>query len=354
MKFKTTLSTALLSVGGKTAPTEFLLMPRGDFQTTKGTFLVDDLALASVLQHRSEWGVDCLIDYEHQSENTYFNGQPVPAAGWIKALGGLEARAEGLFAVGVEWTDKAKAHLEAGEYRYHSPTIGLEYVEATQQLRVRELYSVALTNTPASVGQAPLVLTAMEGAGKDHMKFPAWLLASLGLSVAQAVTEDQVKTSLETLAANAGGVTKVLELTGATTLAQAEGTLVAWKASHEALPGVRAELSTLQGTAAKSERDGLITEALRTGKLTPALKPWAETVELSALKAYLAAAPTLVPNVQGTGGTGHGEPPASPTTLTAADFAKMAPREKHALYTRDPELYETLRAAAQEAGKVGN
>lgn len=353
MKFKTTLSTVPLSVGGSQAPTEFLLMPRGEFQTLKGTFLVDDLALASVLQHRSEWGVDCLIDYEHQSENTYYNGQPVPAAGWIKAVGGLEARADGLYAVNVEWTDKAKAHLEAGEYRYHSPTIGLEYVEATQQLRVRELYSVALTNQPASVGQAPLTLTAVEGAGKDHMKYPAWLLTCLGLSVAQTVTDDQVKTSLETLAANAGGVTRVLELTGTKTLAEAEGTLVAWKTSHEALPGVRAELSTLQGNAAKSEREGLISEALRTGKLTPALKPWAETVELSALKAYLSAAPVLVPNVQGLGGTGTTEPPAPPTTLTAADFAKLAPREKHALYMRDPELYETLRSAALDAEKAG-
>ncbi len=59
------------------------------------------------------------LDYEHQTLNSESNGQPAPAAGWATRF---EWRpGAGLFALDVQWTDRARQMIEAGEYRYISP-----------------------------------------------------------------------------------------------------------------------------------------------------------------------------------------------------------------------------------------
>ena len=85
-----------------------------------------------------------VVDYEHQTHLSRENGQPAPAAGWITAL---EATPEGLFA-SVEWTDKARAHIRAGEYRYISPVFAFD----RQSGAVLRLICAALTNHPALDG----------------------------------------------------------------------------------------------------------------------------------------------------------------------------------------------------------
>ncbi|WP_438805125.1 phage protease [Sodalis sp. (in: enterobacteria)] len=47
------------------------------------------------------------------------NGQPAPAAGWYSQLEWVEGL--GLFAVDVEWTERARTLIAAGEYRFVSP-----------------------------------------------------------------------------------------------------------------------------------------------------------------------------------------------------------------------------------------
>lgn len=59
-----------------------------------------------------------VIDYEHQTDHTSENGQPAPAAGWIREL---DVRGGALWGR-VEWTAKAAASIAAREYRYISPT----------------------------------------------------------------------------------------------------------------------------------------------------------------------------------------------------------------------------------------
>ena len=85
-----------------------------------------------------------VVDYEHQTHNSAYNGQPAPAAGWITDL---EATGAGLYAA-VEWTAKAREHIRAGEYRYISPTFSFDRKTGA----VLELHSAALTNNPALDG----------------------------------------------------------------------------------------------------------------------------------------------------------------------------------------------------------
>jgi phage I-like protein len=83
-----------------------------------------------------------VVDYEHQT----LSGHKAPAAGWIKEL---TARDDGLWAR-VAWTDAARGHLAAREYRYFSPVLRLE----PETRRPLALLHAALTNTPAINGLA--------------------------------------------------------------------------------------------------------------------------------------------------------------------------------------------------------
>lgn len=136
-----------LSEIGENVPTEILIIKYGETSTQKGTFVFDEESAKSVLAAYEEHGHDLSFDYEHQT----LADPPVaaPAAGWFD----LELRDEGLYAVNIRWTDKAKEHLEAKEYRYFSPA----FTTFPDTNRVESLINVALTNVPATNGLEPLV-----------------------------------------------------------------------------------------------------------------------------------------------------------------------------------------------------
>lgn len=85
---------------------------------------------------------DLVIDFEHQTVLSKQNGQPNPAAGWFKRL--VWRDGEGLFAVDVKWTEKAKAMIAAREYRFISPVFTYNGVTG----EVENLLCAALTNDP--------------------------------------------------------------------------------------------------------------------------------------------------------------------------------------------------------------
>jgi phage I-like protein len=95
------------------------------------------------------------VDYDHQIDMAVKNGQPAPAAGWIKQL---QSRADGLWGL-VEWTAKANAHLDAKEFRYISPVFN-----HTPSGEVTRVLRAALTNNPA------LELTALASAQGADMQ----------------------------------------------------------------------------------------------------------------------------------------------------------------------------------------
>jgi hypothetical protein len=119
------------------------------------------------------------IDYEHQSLdrcNTRSDGLR-PAAGWI---GGLEVRDDGLWAVDVAWTERARELLRTGEYRYFSPVIFWTDEDRTD---VAALGPVALTNDPAMHGVAALAAT--RGPAPDAPRDPERALAAAREELAQ-------------------------------------------------------------------------------------------------------------------------------------------------------------------------
>ncbi len=145
-----------LSLPKSTAPTTFRILPAGMFRATDGRpatlpgWKVDAQIAAQLIAAVHAQANDLVIDYEHQSTQIPANGQPAPAAGWFKRLEWRDG--DGLYVVDARWTDRARAMIEAGEYRYLSPVF--EFDGATGA--VTRLHSLALTNTPALNGLVDL------------------------------------------------------------------------------------------------------------------------------------------------------------------------------------------------------
>lgn len=143
---------AAASVDGTPVPTEVLIVPWGQVESSNGSFVVDDESARLALEAFDAHGTDLPVDYEHQTLGGAFTsptGQ-APAAGWIKRL---EARpGEGIVAH-VEWTDAAAEQLSSRQYRYVSPVAIVRKADR----KLIALHSLALTNKPAIVGAEPIV-----------------------------------------------------------------------------------------------------------------------------------------------------------------------------------------------------
>jgi phage I-like protein len=120
--FHIALAALAFEVGGRGSSLQ--LLPAGVIKGKDGRpkglpgWRTDASIASRVIARAERLANDLVIDYEHQTLNTQTNGQPAPAAGWFKQLEWREG--EELFAVGVKWTERARAMIAAGEYRYIS------------------------------------------------------------------------------------------------------------------------------------------------------------------------------------------------------------------------------------------
>lgn len=115
------------------------LLPLGRFKGRDGrSFAVSDPARL-IGETRKRQGDELPIDYEHQTDFAPTNGQPAPAAGWIKSL---QVRESGIWGL-VGWTRRAAEHLAAKEYRFISPTF-----LHTASGEITCLLRAGLTNAP--------------------------------------------------------------------------------------------------------------------------------------------------------------------------------------------------------------
>ncbi|MDR0233488.1 MAG: phage protease [Zoogloeaceae bacterium] len=121
------------------APAWIHLIPSGEFsgRDGRGPYTLDADAVTAAFAARN---MPLAIDYEHQSIHSTDNGQPAPAAGWIKTL---EAREDGIWGQ-VEWTSRAAEMIANKEYRYLSPVFEFEEKSG----RVFALAGAGLTNHP--------------------------------------------------------------------------------------------------------------------------------------------------------------------------------------------------------------
>lgn len=295
------------------------LTPSGAFRANDGRptdvaawFINADIA-ARVIQLASDAANSLVIDYEHQTLNAEFNGQPAPAAGWFKNMEWREG--VGLFAINVDWTDKAKTFIADKEYKYISPVFS--YSKTTGE--VIKMLHVALTNTPALDGMQAVALKNLETSLQlpiEETMNPVLkaLLAKLGLP--EATSEADAMTAVTALKAKADQIdAKDAEIVGlkakADQLTAKDAEIVTLKAANagsgnpdpakfvpiEAMTAMQNEIAALSAKFQTGEVNDVVTVALKEGRLLPAQESWARELgnkDLASLKSFVASAPPIV------------------------------------------------------------
>lgn len=110
-----------------------------------GTFEMNQNVFEQMVANFDKGGIDIVCDYEHQT----LYGDTAPASGWIKQTPISLKAQNGTLQAQIEWTEKAKAHIEAKEYRYLSPVFAPNTISQADASNIGwTLHSVALTNKP--------------------------------------------------------------------------------------------------------------------------------------------------------------------------------------------------------------
>lgn len=314
--------------GNGEAPAVIQLLPAGRFRAQDGRpadapgWLLDDAAAQVLIDQMAARANPLVIDYEHQTLHAERNGQPAPAAGWFSQLEWRPGR--GLFAVGVEWTARARAMIEAGEYRYISPvfTYGPDG-------RPRRLLSAAITNDPALDGMAAVALTHTHS---EDTPVDQKTLELLGLE--SDAGPDEIATAVAELKARADRAD------------EAQSALAALKADSAPLTVVeelKTELAALKAEQINQTVDTLVTDALADGRLLPSMESWARDLgqaHLAALTQYLESAAPIAA-LQGTQTAGS-PPPTTESGLTDDELAVCK------LLGQSPDEYRAFKSGSKE------
>ncbi|WP_310936148.1 phage protease [Variovorax sp. UMC13] len=285
-----------------------------------------------------------VIDYEHQTLNKEKNGQPAPAAGWMRDLRWVEG--EGLFAV-ADLTPRARGLIDAKEYLYFSPVF--EYSRSTGA--VLDVHMGALTNNPAIHGMAPLSLLAAATAAFVSRPQPSQektlnpllkaLLAALGLP--ETTTEDQAVVALTAIGSLTDVTTARAQAAAARTAlklgddASADSVIAACSSLRSTgvpdpakyvpigtVEELRTNLAALSARQLQGDIDQQVGDALDDGRLLPAMETWARDLgksNLAALSSYLKAA---APIAALSGTQTRGQPPAKGENGLTADETAVA------------------------------
>lgn len=143
-----------LVLGGDFPPKRIRMFAAGENKTTKGVFVFDDEAAASVMREFERNGVDLPMDFDHGSLEAP-DGRKRDVPGYYRP----EVVDGELWAI-PQWTDVGLAAIKPGEsgtmpeYRYVSPTFTYD----SETRRVLSLGPLALTPYPATHNARPLVL----------------------------------------------------------------------------------------------------------------------------------------------------------------------------------------------------
>lgn len=309
------------------APAEFRLIPAGEFRAVDGRpaecaawVMLDEDGERLVAEAAARQS-DYLIDYDHQTLFAKKNGQPAVAAGWFKSM---EWRAgDGLYLVGVDWTALAAQRIDDKEFRYVSPVFTYDKKSG----RVLKLCHAALTNDPGIDGLTDLAALAADWAAvalaSDHqpkenqmeelLEQLRWLLNLPVGTTAEEVTAqlqkliDQIKGS-GTAAASFDLVAHLQEQHAqiAALSAQVGNPDPALFVPAAAAQELQAQVVALSAELNGGKVDSLVSGALASGKLSPAMEGWARDLgktNLAALSAFIDKAPAVaVPGGMQSGG----------------------------------------------------
>ena len=321
-------ATAAALPGGAEPPGEILLLPAGEVRTRPhdGRRPWWNPDADAVVAATRDMRLDLPIDYEHQAERAKANGQPAPAAGWIKRVFAHDGAIWGA----VEWNKRAATMIRAREYRFTSAT----FQYRRDNRRVVRITGAALVNDPA------LYMSAIAGAQTEDEEVDmdlAKLRKALGL--AATATEAEILAAAELAAAGLAAVGTALglegEVTGETataaltaqqtglgairtaaglgedaTLAQIETAVKTVTASAStANPGefvpraefdrVKTDLAALQADGAKAAASTAVDDAIAAGKVAPASRDWAlgyASKDPAGFAEFVKDAPAILPN----------------------------------------------------------
>ena len=283
------------------------LLPYGEFRAIDGRpfdapawFLTEENG-HDVARLANSAANELVIDYEHQTVNKEKNGQPAPAAGWMRWF---EFTVKGLFAE-ASWTDKAQQMIDAKEYRYISAVFSYDTAGY-----VRKIYHAGLTNSPALDGMDEILAAAsakfltpdLNTNEETNMKLLELLRQAFKTPNA---TEEELTAALSALVAKQP---ETVALTAVFDELQAKESQIAVLSVQTPDPAqfvpvatmqnLQNQLATLSAQVQQDKSSALIQAALEGGKLLPAQKAWAEGLAqteggLASLTTYLnTVAPT--------------------------------------------------------------
>lgn len=306
-------STALnsMTMPEETAPGWVGLLPAGQVAGRDGRAWINDIPDA-VIASFAESGLDIPVDFEHATELKAPQGEPAPAAGWIKELQSRNGELWGR----VEWTAKGREAVSSKEYRYLSPVIVFD--RATN--RIVRLTSVGLTNRPnLHLPALNRQLQPEEELSMNQQQFAA-LLAALGLA-ANATAEQALNhvTKLQGDLATACNRAEQPPLDKFVPRADHDAALAKAANAEQKLTEVQAQITE---TAINAEID----TALKAGKITPATVEYHKAQcrmdgGLDRFKAFCQAAPTVAAD---TSASLSGRPMSGVESALNAEEAKVA------------------------------
>lgn len=152
-------------------PTEFRIFAKGPNPSQRGVAIFDDKAAANVMQAWREWGVDLIVDLEHDSvdpEVRKHRADAADARGYFQ----LALRNGELWAVNVRWTADGEERLRSKKQRYVSPAFMDD-----KKGRVTRLLNVALVSMPATNNAAPLVAASLQYSGDAKTRAACYVRA---------------------------------------------------------------------------------------------------------------------------------------------------------------------------------
>ncbi len=289
------------------------LLPAGEIATRDGRGPWKNADPAAVLAAFAAWGMPLDVDYHHQSENAAEKAEPVPAAGWIHELQTRNGEIWGR----VTWTERAAAMIAAREFRYISPVFNYDKKTGVVQC----LVGAGLTNKPNLFIQA---VAAARGGGTMN---PLLKVLCTMLNLPLTTTEEEmaghldrvkgVLTQAEGVSAASRTMAKSLALPETAALPEIATALQARLATAPDLgqyvprsefERVANALNTLQTERRTEVADRLVVEAIKAGKIAPAMKEWATSYcsqDPEGFKTYVEKAPAIVSN----NGHNGGKPP---------------------------------------------
>ena len=272
---------------------ELQLFPAGQFRAVDGRpedaayWVVDAAIAAKLIAAVAAKKTPFVIDYEHQTLNSKHNGQPAPAAGRFERIEWREG--DGLYAVDIAWTAKAKAMIEAREYLYSSPVFAYD----PKTGHITQLINAALTNQPGLDGMAEVKAAAtllITPTHEEPMNEQTKLAILLALGLESGATNNAITEALTAFTdAKKTADEKVTALT------EEVNTLKAARADDDQADGVdpakfvpvaavtelQQELAALKASVTGDQVDTLVSAALANGQLPKSLESWARQLGIT-------------------------------------------------------------------------